>query len=88
MLCSIEGSRLIDALEVGHKGLLILAGHILDRVSDLMNNAVLNLGIGVNAFNGLREAFKTIDTGNEDILNATVIEVCQYAEPMVSAFLV
>ena len=54
---SIQRSDFIHALEVSHKGFLMLGGDILQRVADLVDDAQLYLGVGVNAPDGLREAF-------------------------------
>ena len=37
-----------------------------------MNDARLNLGFRESCLNGLREAFETVDHGNQNVLNAPV----------------
>ena len=47
---SIQGCLLIhggiDCLQVGHKGIQILVGHILAGITQLVDDAVLDLGLG------------------------------------------
>jgi hypothetical protein len=49
---------------------------------------VLNFGIRVDAFDSLREALQAVHTGDQDILDPSVMQIGQNAQPMVSAFLV
>lgn len=53
-----------------------------------MNDTVLDLGVGVDRLNGLREALQSIDTGNQNVFDAPVVEVREHTEPVVSTFLV
>src|SRR5690554_3014846 len=53
-----------------------------------MNDAVLDFSPGVKAFNRLREAFKAVDTGNQDVLDAAVMQIGEDAEPVMGAFLI
>ena len=50
-----------------------------------MNDALLNFGIWINGFYSLREAFKAIDTGDQDIRDTAVLQVCEYAKPVMGA---
>jgi hypothetical protein len=38
--------------------------------------AVLYFGLRVDTLNRFREALQAIDTGYEDVFNATVVQVC------------
>ena len=87
-LGGVECGGLVDGFQVGHKGFLVFRGDVLHRVPDLMNDAVLDLGVGVDRFDGFRKAFEAIGTGNQDVFDAPVIKVGENAEPVVSAFLV
>ena len=40
-----------------------------------MNDAVLDFGVGVNGFDGFRKTLQAIDAGNQDILDATIVQV-------------
>jgi len=40
-----------------------------------MNDAMLYFGVGIDRFDGFREAFEAIYTGDQDILDATVVKV-------------
>ena len=43
--------------------------------------------IRINALNGFRKPLQTVYTGNENILNSTVLKVCQHAEPEVCSLI-
>ncbi len=40
-----------------------------------MNNAQLNLRVRIDRFDGFRESFQTIDTGDENILHAARLQL-------------
>ena len=44
----IERGRLVDGFQISHKGLLVFRGNVLHRVADLVNDTVLDLGVGVD----------------------------------------
>ena len=43
-----------------------------------MHDAELNLGLGVFSRNGIREALETVHTGDQNILQTTVLQFRQY----------
>ena len=49
---------------------------------------MLNFGVRVDALDGLRKTFQTVNADDENVFNASVLQVSQYAEPSVSAFLI
>lgn len=49
---------------------------------------MLDLGVGVDALDGLGEAFQAVHAGDQDILDATVVQVGEDAEPVMRPFLV
>lgn len=51
-----------------------------------MNNAVLYFRFRINGYYGLGEALEPINTGNQNISNATIMQISEHTEPMVSAF--
>jgi len=64
----------VDGFQIPHKLLLILRGDILQGIADL-DNALLNLGLGKDAHNGLGKASEVIGAGNQDILQTPVTQV-------------
>ena len=84
----VERGGLVYALQVGHEGFLVFRCHVLHGVADLMDDAVLDLGVGVQAFNGLGETLETIDTGDQDVFDTAVMQVCEHTQPVMSAFLI
>jgi len=38
-----------------------------------MNNAQLNLGVWIDSLNGLWEIFKTVNAGNQNIFNTSIL---------------
>lgn len=85
-LCGAFGGGPIDSLQIVHERFLVFGADVLHGVADLVNDALLHLGVWINGFNGLREAGQAIDTGNQDVFDAAVLQVGEHAEPVVSAF--
>ena len=84
----IERGSLVHALEIGHEGFLILGGEVLHPVADLVDDAMLDLGVGGDALDGLGEALEDFNTGDQEILHTPIVEVGEHAEPVMRAFLV
>src|SRR6056297_1439039 len=51
-----------------------------------MNNTTLNLRFRVYAGNGLREASQPVDAGNQDVLQAPVLQIAENLQPEVGPF--
>ena len=51
-----------------------------------MDDAKLNLSLRVRAGNGIGESLQTIDAGDQDILDAAVLQLGQHAEPELRSF--
>src|SRR5690625_1468939 len=51
-----------------------------------MHHTALHFGFGVDALDGLPKAFKVVNTGNQDVFEAPVVQVGKYAQPKVSPF--
>jgi len=85
---SVECSGAINTLKVGHEGFLVFRSHILHGVADLVDDAVLNLRVGVHAFDGLWEAFEAVNASDQNVLDAAVVQISENAEPVMGTFLV
>ena len=55
----------------------MLTANVLDRVTYLMDNTELDTCIGEYALYSIREAFQTINTAYQYILNTSVLKVAQ-----------
>ena len=75
----------IDFLEVCHQELDIPVADNPSSVADLMDDTLLNLGLGEYSLNGVREATQTVYTGNQDIPDATVLYAVEYTQPELRA---
>ena len=68
----IQGSLLIyggiDRLQIGHKCLQALVGHILAGIGQLVDDAVLDLGLGKGGVDGRVESGQIVCTGDENVL--------------------
>ena len=76
---------LIYELQIPHELLLVLAGHILDRVAYLVYDAELDRSLRENTCNRIRKALESVNTGNEGILDTSVLEIRKDAEPEVGS---
>ena len=68
----------VDELQRGGNFLDVFIGYIFDRVANLVNDALLNFGLGVAGGNGLAESVQVIDASDEDILNTPVSQFIQH----------
>ena len=82
----IERGGLVHALEIGYEGFLVPGGDVLHRVADWVDNAMLDLGVGVDALDGFGKALEAVHAGDQDILRAPIVEVSEHAEPVMRTF--
>lgn len=75
---SLFAYGLVDRLQIGHEGLLVLRGHVLHRVADLVNDAQLHLGLRKDGVDGLWETLEAIDGGNENVFDTAIAQVSYY----------
>ena len=87
-LNGIERCYIVNAPQVRHESLLVFLGNVLHRVTSLVDHTVLNVGIGVDAFNSLRKALQAVYAGDQDVFNASVMQIGQDAQPVTGAFLI
>lgn len=84
---SLFGRILINGLvyefQIPHELFLPLAGHILDRVAYLVYNAELNRSLRKDTCNRIWKSLEPVNTGDEDILDSSVLEIRKDAEPEV-----
>lgn len=66
----LQGCCLVDLLQIVGNFLALLPGHVIQAVAHHVDDAELNLGFRKYRFDGLREAFESIDAGDEDVLDA------------------
>ena len=53
----------------------MLTANILDRIAYLMDNTELHRTLRKYALDGIREAFETINTTNQEVSNTTVLKI-------------
>lgn len=84
---SLFGRILINGpvyeFQIPHELFLPLAGHILDRVAYLVYNAELNRSLRKDTCNRIWKSLEPVNTGDEDILDSSVLEIRKDAEPEV-----
>jgi hypothetical protein len=68
-----DGSRYIDSAQISGNRSAQLPGHVVQAVSDQMDDAELDRRLGINGFDRFEKAFQPIDTGDEDVLDAAPI---------------
>jgi len=71
----------VDGLQRGGNLFNVFVRHVFDRVADLVNDAFLNLGLGVAGRNGLAEPVEVVDTRDENVLYAAVSQFIQHMQP-------
>ncbi len=58
----------------------------LCAVANLMNNTPLELGFGESCGNSFIEPGQSVDVGNENVLNAPVLQLVENAQPEIRRF--
>ena len=67
-----------NPLQINHECLLVLGGHVAQLVVDLVDNAKLHLGLRKYGVDGIRKAGQAIHRGDQDILDAKVVQAIQH----------
>ncbi|MNJ62316.1 hypothetical protein D3C77_581540 [compost metagenome] len=77
----------VDWLQVSGHFLEIFVRYIVSGIADLVNDTLLNFGLWIAGSNRFGEAAQIIHTNNKDILDTTISEIIQYAEPKLTGFI-
>ncbi len=67
LLSLINGSRLVNPLEVARDLFAHFPTDIVQAVAHQMHDAQLYRGVWIDGFNRFGKAFQTVDTGDEDV---------------------
>ena len=57
------------------------AGNIFQAIADLVDYARLHLGIREHTGDSFGKTFQIVDTGNQDVFYATILQISQYSQP-------
>jgi len=60
----------------------VLPGHLRQRVPDLVNQAALNLRLGIHGPDGFWEAGQSVHGEDQHVVHAPVFELIEHAEPV------
>lgn len=82
----LPGLGLVDGPEILHELFLVGPGHVAQGVADLVDDAPLDNGLGIDGLDGVREPGEAIHTGDQDVFHAATLEVAQHTEPEIGAF--
>ena len=75
------GDSLIDLFQISHESLDILPTHISGTGANLVDDAALDVCLGICGGYGLTEAVETIHAEQVNVLYATALQVLQYPHP-------
>jgi len=78
---------LVNGLQIRCKLLLVLICHILQCITDLMDDAALIFRIGKGCRDSLLDTGKSVCTKQENVLDASVLKAIQNAEPKLGTFI-
>ena len=67
------------------EGLAVFPADVLQALADLVNDAALDGGLREDGLDRLLEAGEAVDTGHEDVLDPTRLQVADHAQPEVGA---
>lgn len=79
--CFVRSDGAINGLQVSRHRLAQLLTNIIQAVAHHVHRAKLYGSVGVHRLNGLREAFKAIYAGDDDVLHAPVLEFGDHLQP-------
>ena len=71
----------IDRFQIGHKGFQVLVGHVLAGIAQLVDDTVLDLGLGEGSMNRRVKPRQIVGAGDENILYTPVFQAVQYSRP-------
>lgn len=75
----------INRLQIGHKGFQILVRHVLAGIAQLVDDAVLDLGLRKNCVDRCVKPCQIVGTGNKNVLYATVAQAVGHGFPELGA---
>src|ERR1700689_2099973 len=71
----------VDFAQLGDDGLPVFPGRKIQRIADQMNDAGLNRGLRKDGLDRLRKALQAVDHGDQDVLDATSLQLVHDLEP-------
>ncbi len=83
LLGSLPVGSGVDLFEVGAESLPVSANEVLADVSDLVDDAELRDGFRGDALDGVGEALEIVRAGDQYVLHAPGLQVCEDAHPEV-----
>lgn len=78
--------RLIDLPQVSGHRLPFFPGHIPERVPDLVDDALLDVGPGEDGLNRLGDPLEVVDRKDENVLDTPVFQLIEDREPVLGGF--
>ena len=75
--CAVDGFQVLD------EGFAVFPADVFQALTDLVNDAALDGGLREDGLNRLLEAGKTVDAGDEDVLDPARLQVADHAQPEV-----
>ena len=79
-VCDLKlGARLVNLLQIAGDSLVNVSRQKFQVVAYHVDNAQLNLGVGVLGGNGFRETLQTVHAGDENIVKPAVLQRRQHA---------
>src|ERR1700675_2440127 len=76
----------INRLDRGQDRLAVLPGYEGKAVPDQMHDAGLNHRLGEDGRDRFRESFEAVDDGDQDVVDATQLQLVHHLEPEFGAF--
>lgn len=76
-----NGCRSVNVFEIGGNGLAVFPGDEFQGITDHVDNTELNEGVWKNGINGIGEAGKAVDTSNEKVGQAPILELGKDLKP-------
>ena len=81
----LQGRGLVDRPEILGYPITVYPGDVGQAVCHHVDGAELNLGLEVHRLYGLWKATQAVEAGDEDIINAPVLQFGEHVEPKLCA---
>jgi hypothetical protein len=81
----VRVDRVVDRLEVPRDLLALAPRHVLQAVTDQMNNTRLHDGLGEDRLDRLREPLQAVDAADQDVLHTALLQIGQDLHPELRA---
>ncbi len=83
----INAASSVNRLQTTGDRLVVFPGHVFQAATYHMDDALLDMGLRIDAVYRIRKVFQAVHTGNQDVLKTTIFQLRQHIQPECCAFI-